>query len=239
MLEENRAPNEPFDGLEVRLFNFLSSGKERRNYLGCSILGHPCDRYLWLNWKGVEPPPPSLNTHDEINKLTKQQIRFEIGHVLEDHLIQLLNKIGYLIIDKQKSISLLEGQIKGHIDGIIFDPHRNKYVLEIKTMNDQRYKTLIKNKVKNGFPEYWSQCQAYMKGLDIHQALFLALNKNTGEIYKEVISYNAKDAQGLMLKAHRIFEYEWEPPIYNEIEGRKPMVCYGCDFQSRCYKENN
>lgn len=235
MLEENSAQNEPFDGLEVRLFNFLYSSKERREYLGCSILGHPCDRYLWYNWKGVEPPPPSLHTHDEINKLTKQQIRFEIGHVLEDHLIHLMNKIGYLIIDKQKSVSLLDGAIKGHIDGVIFDTHRNKYVLEIKTMNDQRYKTLVKKKVKNGFPEYWSQCQAYMKGLEIEQTLFIALNKNTGELYKEIIYYNSQDADGLLLKAQRIFQYETEPSVYNEIVGRKPMVCHGCDFFWHCY----
>lgn len=237
MDENDKSLLESFDGLEMRLFNFLYSSKEKRKYLGCSILGHPCDRYLWYNWKGVEPPLPILNTNDDINKLTKQQIRFEIGHILEDHLIQLMGKIGYFIIDKQKAVGLLNGNIKGHVDGIIFDSQRNKYVLEIKTMNEHRFKSLIKKRVKNGFPEYWSQCQAYMKGLDIEQTLFIAINKNTGELYKEIIYYNSQDADGLLLKAQRIFQYEDVPPVYNEIEGRKPMVCYGCDFQSHCYKE--
>jgi hypothetical protein len=104
-------------------------------------------------------------------------------------------------------------------------------------MNDQRFKLLLKKKVKEGFPDYWAQCQLYMKGMELENTLFLAINKNTCEIYREIIPYNEKDAEGLLLKAQRIFEYDSEPSIFTQAGRKVPLVCSGCDYFDHCYKE--
>lgn len=236
-----------FDDLKKNLCESLIDKENKpRGYLGCSLMGHPCDRLLWYQYKGIVAPAPRVDTPEDINKLSKKLLRFKLGHLIEDLLITLLDtkeEDGFYIFNKQAEISLLDGKLKGHIDGLI--RHKDSiapwavdvHVLEIKSMNDQRFKLLQKKKVKQGFPEYWSQCQLYMKGMGFDQALLFAINKNTCEIYHEVIPYNEKDVEGLLLKAQRIFEYDSEPSIFTQPGRKIPLVCAGCDYFDHCYKE--
>lgn len=222
---------------------FLYDKSHARGYLGCSILGHPCDRLLWYHCKRISAPEPQIKTAQEVKKTLKKFLRFQVGYKLEELIIELLKKSHCSVAYEQEEISFLKGKVKGHIDGIIHESplgygrHYYNYVLEIKSMNDQRFKLLQKKKVKEGFPEYWAQCQLYMKGIKLNQALFLAINKNTCEIYHEIIPYNKKDAEGLLLKAQRIFEYDSEPSIFTQPGRKIPLVCSGCDYFDHCYKE--
>jgi hypothetical protein len=43
---------EPSNGLEALIDRFYESRKEApRPHLGASLLGHPCDRWLWLSFR--------------------------------------------------------------------------------------------------------------------------------------------------------------------------------------------
>ena len=238
-----------FDNLKKILSDSLSNEeREPREYLGCSLLGHPCDRLLWYTYKGTIPPTPQNNTDNDVDKTLKKFLRFKLGHLLENLLIAELKNALFVVNRTQEEIQLLDGKVKGHIDGIIYLKMAFSdipYLLEIKSMNDQRFKILQKKGVKEGFPDYWAQCQLYMKGLRIdafadqhlNNALFLAINKNTCEIHHETIPYNEKDADGLLIKAYRIFLYESEPPRFTQSGRKVPLICSGCDFFEHCYKE--
>jgi hypothetical protein len=231
-----------FVDIEKYICKELFSSKEKpRDYLGCSLIGHPCDRLLWYQYKGIEAPLPRMDSGEDINKLLKKLLRFKLGHLIEDLIITYLNNVGCEVSSQQTEVSFLNGKVKGHIDGIVQEDQAENIklplLLEIKSMNDQRFKLLNKKRVKEAFPDYWAQCQLYMKGTRCNRAVFLSFNKNTCELYKEIISYNEKDAEGLLLKAQRIFEYDSEPSIFTQPGRKVPLVCSGCDYFDHCYKE--
>ena len=90
----------------------------RRPYLGASIIGRPCARQIQYMWKsiGVDQgkgfPPKILRT-------------FKIGDVFEELLIDYLWDAGFQIQTKnakgaQFGFAYYSGQIRGHVDGIIY-----------------------------------------------------------------------------------------------------------------------
>ena len=65
-----------------------------RPHFGCSLLGHPCDRYLWLNFRWAID-----------NKLPGRLLRlFARGHAEEEVAVKNLRAIGMNIFNRQKTV---------------------------------------------------------------------------------------------------------------------------------------
>ncbi|GAO97662.1 hypothetical protein Cva_00298 [Caedimonas varicaedens] len=121
----------------IEEFEKLTTVQKTRGYLGCSIIGHPCDRYIWLQKYGdltLEIP------------FRKQRI-FERGMIEESRIFSLLSKVDRWTIEKIQH-PVQKGILKGNIDAIIGYEDGTRYILEIKTMNDEAFKELRKHGVQ-------------------------------------------------------------------------------------------
>jgi hypothetical protein len=200
------------------------------------MLGHPCDRRIWLDWKGEFTTPNQTLTLEK----GKREEKFDRGRHEEDRLIKVLQGAGYLIIDRQKSFTVLDGNFKGHIDGIIFDAEGNQYILEIKSCQEKYFKSLLKNGVVKTFPSYYLQCQMVMHFFSIHHTLFLAVNKNNGEITKTILNLDEEAIENGLQKIHRIMSYGNDRPAALGVPHEPPPIlpCQYCEFVTFCYKRS-
>jgi hypothetical protein len=202
----------------IELFEKLSVNQQPRGYIGCSVIEHPCNKYIWFS------------KHQGTTISFKQRRIFERGLMEEPRIIKLIKETGeFSIINEQHFVS--KYPLEGHIDAIIENKNGNKYILEIKTMNEKNFKRLLKHKTAIAFPSYYAQCQCYMLLSDVHEAILLAVNKNTEEIHEEIINFNEEYATCLLAKSITI--QEDIPSGFS----KKQLECFYCGFKEKCQGE--
>lgn len=178
-----------------------------RPHLGVSMLGHHCERYIWLNfrWAVVEQFP------GRILRL------FRRGHMEEHTVIADLQAIGVTVdhcLDNQLQISY-GSHVKGSPDGLITGgmPESSKpHLLEVKTHSEKSFKELLSKGLQESKLQHYVQMQVGMRGLKVERGLYYAVNKNTDEIYTERIKYDAQTADYYLARAHRLATTESLPP---------------------------
>ena len=184
-----------------------------RYYLGLSGIGEKCYRKLQHDhyW-----------TYEE--KITARIKRlFDFGHMMERTMINDLEKIGYVIEDDQAEIIATAGHWRGHIDGTA-SMDGVKFLLEMKTHNDDSFKELKKNKVKASKPGHYAQMQAYMGYKKLYKGLYLAYNKNNSEYYMEIIDFDPEYFSELQRKE---LEVLISPVLFPRI-GTNTITWYEC-----------
>jgi hypothetical protein len=143
-----------------------------------------------------------------------------------------------LVLNRQGAFSVLDGNFQGHIDGVILDQEGNKYILEIKSTQEKYFKALVKNGVQKTFATYYLQCQMYMYFIEIPLTLFLAVNKNNGEIYQTVLEVDEAEIEFGLRKINKIISHGKDMPATlgdaNDIPPKMP--CQYCDFVGFCYQ---
>jgi len=221
-----------------------------RDYLGASRLGVSCNRQLQFEYTNT--------LKDEGQNFTGKVLRiFEAGHVFEDLAIKWLQSAGFeLITNKpngdQFGFSVANGKIKGHVDGVITNaPEVLNLSLpmlwECKSLNNKSFKETVKKGLTISKPIYASQIaiyQAYMEssieGISKNPALFTAINKDTAEIYFELIPFNQNLAQKMSDKAVNILTateaHELLPKISNDPAY---FECKFCPWSNRCQEVSN
>ena len=166
-----------------------------RGYCGASEIGHPCERYLWY----------------KIRNCCKEDISgrvyrlFETGDLAESRFVKELRAIDCEVheVDEhgnQFAVYAHGGHFSGHMDSAILGiPGAEKtwHVGEFKTHSKKNF-TKLKCGVKNAFPKHYAQMQAYMHKTGMKRALYLAVNKDTDELYAERIHYDKEFSEGLM-----------------------------------------
>jgi hypothetical protein len=173
---------------------------------------------------------------------------FDIGHCLEDLIADWMILAGFKLrtrggITEQFGFSIADGKIAGHVDGIIFDgPDCCKYpcLWECKTLNNKSWNDTAKRGVLVTKPLYFAQIQlymAYMK-LDENPCLFTALNKDTSELYHELIPFDVEAAQRYSDRAAQIIKAtennEMLPCISNDPSFFK---CKMCSYRKACLQQ--
>lgn len=200
-----------------------------RNYLGMSQIGKE-PRTLWLEFRWSLP--------EEVSPRTCRI--FELGHVIEDVLIDLLRRISKADLakllgevppqgadahrpalqvhtrgpdGKQFRFTDLGGHFSGGMDGAIQGLPESKkwHVLECKSANKDQFAKIQKTGIKTAKPEYYDQVQAYMEKAGLDRALVLVYCKDNSELYAERIKREPFYFAGLREKARQIIEAE-EPP---------------------------
>ena len=128
-----------------------------------------------------------------------------------------------------------DGPIAGHADGIITGGpdlgFEYPVLWEAKGLNDRSWNQIVKSGLRAASPIYYGQANLYMGYLDLSACLFSALNKNTSELYHELIPINLAEAQRLVDLAVDIVR-GWLPPRLGIASTR---VCGYCQFQSLCW----
>jgi hypothetical protein len=198
----------------------------RRTYLGASMLADPCARRVAYEYYG-EPAEPFDGRALRI---------FAAGHVLEDLLAQWLRDAGFELLTINPNTGLQfafeDGPIEGHADGIIVGgplpvlPY--PLLCECKGLNDRSWNELAKRGLRSSKPIYYGQVNLYMAYLGLDACLFTALNKNSAEIYHELIPFDLPEAQRLVDRAVQIVR-GWLPP-------REPSYCAYCKFKTPCWE---
>ena len=227
----------------------INKKKEKpRNYLGASRLGVECSRAIQYEYLNIPK--------DEGKEFDGQLLRiFDTGHLFEDLSIKWLTLAGFELYTKrsdgqQFGFSVLGGRIQGHVDGIINNaPFSLNFMFpmlwEHKSMNDKNWKDTVKKGVTLAKPIYAAQValyQAYMEpqvpGICRNNALFTAVNKDTEELYHELMPFDSALAQMMSDKGVNILRAcdagELLPRIANSSSFH---ICKMCAWAERCWRE--
>ena len=206
-----------------------------RPYLGISIIGHPCARYLWLNFRWFSYDL----TEGRMHRL------FRRGHREEETVTDDLQGIGMIleyILDTQMDIDF-GMHVKGHPDGLILSgvPEAPKamHTLEIKTHSKAHFDELVKKGVAQAKPMHWTQMQCEMLGAslklgrEVDRALYVAVCKDDDRMYTERAHLDRPFAEGAIRRGQNIATSDYMPaPI-----SMKPdwWQCQYCRFRDLCH----
>ena len=214
--------------------------QKKRDYLGVSSIGDDCLRKVQLQYEGKEA---------EFSASTLRT--FDIGHRLEDLVAEWLRIAGFDLKTKNENgeqfgFSTAEGRIKGHIDGKIVDFSedlkeiglRPQALWECKTLNNKSWQETLKKGLMLTKPLYFAQVQLYMAYLSLEQCLFTALNKDTSELYFELIPFDSEAAQRYSDRAVQIIKASENNEAMPCISADPSFFkCKMCAFRKLCQKE--
>lgn len=202
-----------------------------RPHLGFSLIGHPCERNLWLTFRWAKT-----------KKFPGRMLRlFETGHLEEARLIRNLRRVGVQVHEvapdgKQWRVTACGGHVAGHLDGACVGlPEAPKawHVLEFKTHNEKSFKDLQAKGVQKAKPMHYAQMQGYMGLTGMERALYMAVNKNTDELYTERVEFDLVEFRKISERATRVVCAD-EPPL-RVSNDPSWHVCKMCDFHSLCH----
>jgi len=205
--------------------------ESNRGYLGASVIGHSCERYLWYTFR-------VCCKEDFPGRIYRL---FETGDLEEIRMVKDLRDIGCTVHEtdehgNQFAVYALGGHFSGHMDGValgIPGAEKTWHVLEFKTHNAKSFAKLKKDGVQASKPQHYAQMQAYMHETGMKRALYLACNKNTDELYAERVHYDKNFALNLMTKAERIITATAVP---ERITTRQDWwECKFCSAHSLCW----
>tara|TARA_B100000683_G_scaffold176279_1_gene169776 strand:- start:290 stop:1042 length:753 start_codon:yes stop_codon:yes gene_type:complete len=214
--------------------------KEQRKYIGASSLGDECARKIQYRFMGQDPD------HDK--SFGAQTLRiFEFGHSIESMKSKWIIDAGFDLKTEDKNgnqfgFSVLDGKIKGHVDGIIYGgPIDLKYPLlwECKSANDRKFKEFVRSGLRKTNPVYAAQVALYQAYMELHEnpALFTVMNKNTCEVYYELVPFNQTLAQQTSDKAVEIIKATEASEMMPKVASNKDYFgCKYCDFTKTCWE---
>ena len=219
----------------------------RRTYLGASRLGVACDRALQYEFASA-PADPGRDFDGRVLRI------FDVGHVLEDLAIRWLRLAGFDLHTRTRSggqfgFSVCDGLIQGHVDGIVMAAPADlewsfPMLWECKTMNTQNWRDCVKRGVAVSKPVYAAQMaiyQAYMEstveGISRNPALFTAINKDTQELWFELVPFDAVLAQRASDRAVKIIAAtEHGELLPRSFSDPAHYECKFCAWAERCWR---
>jgi CRISPR/Cas system-associated exonuclease Cas4 (RecB family) len=210
----------------------------RPNYSGYGIsaseAGTECARRLWLMARWASPP----------EKLNAKSIRiFERGDWEEQRILERLRRAGIVVQDKdpvtgkQWRFSLAQGWLRGKADGIILSGLREApkaaHVVEIKSMKAEKWRLLQRKRLQEAIPEHWHQLHSGMAGLGIERGVYVAVNKDTEEIYLERIELDHEVIASVERRViHAVSASEPPPKL---MDAPKKAPCVYCSHRGLCF----
>lgn len=226
----------------------VAENKPRHGYrIPASQIGSDCARALFYDFWWITAP--------EVH--SGQQLRlFETGNIEEERLVADLERAGLVVVThdpdkvddegnpKQIGVSFADGHGYGYLDGEVagvIEAPKKIHVMEAKSHNDASFKALLKAEEKHGVgqavkhakPEHYGQCQVYMAKRGKDRALYIAVNKNTDQIFVERIEYDYKHFEKLDRLARRIWGDTTPPARISD----KPEFfrCSWCRHKDYCH----
>ena len=221
---------EPTDTIAARIYKTLEdkAAKELpRQHLGASLIGHHCDRFIWLSFRWAFA-----------NEFEGRILRlFRRGQDEESKVFQDLTAAGIEVkpFNNGKQWSIKDGHFGGSLDGIIMggipEAPLKQHVLEIKTHSKKSFDDLEKQGVKKSKPQHYAQMQVYMMHTGIDRALYFAVCKDDDRIYTERVRLDKTEAQRLTDKAQRIIASDRQAdPVSRDPSWYQCKMCPGYDL---------
>jgi hypothetical protein len=202
-----------------------------RDHLGASLIGTECDRALWYSFRWA-------TRARHAGRLLRL---FESGHLAETRLMSDLRAAGVTVYPinqdtgRQWEVRAVQGHFGGSMDGVGvgFVESSKWHVIELKTHNAKSFAALLSKGVQASKPRHWAQCQTYMHLAELDRAFYLAVNKDTDELYQERIHYDAAAALKIVARAESIIMAP-QPPM--RISGDPAWYqCRFCEHHAVCH----
>ena len=189
-----------------------------RPHMGASLLGHHCDRWLWLNFRwAIQEPFPG-----RILRL------FRRGHKEEDWVIADLRAIGVHVYDTQRSV-IFGCHVSGSLDGVIKNlptAPKSTAILEIKTHSKKSFDDLVKHGVEKAKFQHFVQMNVYMDGTNINRALYYAVCKDDDRIYTEWLHHDKAVSEKYIGRGKTLaLEERLPPPISTDPTWYQCKMC--------------
>ena len=184
-----------------KIYEWYEAKKEdHREHLGASLIGHSCDRYLWLTFRWAASP-----------EFGGRLLRlFDTGKREEARIHEELRGIGVELHTEEGGSQITcrddTGHFGGSIDGIgLGFPEGPKTwaVLEIKTFNAANFAKLKASGVETEKPQHYAQMQAYMGLLKLDRTMYIAVNKDTDDLHTEWVHFSKTTFRDLTDRAER------------------------------------
>lgn len=203
-----------------------------RPHLGASLIGHHCKRYLWLTFRWARKA-----------RFDGRMLRlFERGQREEAVMVANLRAAGVQVWEadpetgRQYGVATFGGHFSGSMDGValgVLEAPKTPHVLEFKTHNTKSFSDLGKHGVEKSKPQHYAQMQVYMGLGGFTRAFYLAVSKDTDELYSERVEYNREACEALIEKAEKVI---FAPEPLDRIS-RDPAwyQCKMCDMRPLCH----
>lgn len=204
-----------------------------RSHLGASLIGRECGRELWYGFRWVMK-----------QKFSGRMLRlFNRGHCEEARFIAMLLISGMRVVQQDENghqfrISRVGGHLGGSGDGIVYGcpdvPDNQPCLSEFKTHGEKSFVKLVKEGVQEAKFEHYVQMQSYMKEMGLWYALYLAVNKNTDELYGEIIMREDHVAEQYLDRGEKVIFMESPPKRIATTPAF--FKCKFCNYSDICHK---
>jgi hypothetical protein len=203
-----------------------------REHLGASLIGHECERHLFYTFRWVRRAQHA----GRILRL------FETGQLEEARLIRNLRAAGVIVMDvdpetgRQWAVKACQGHFGGSADAIAIGLHeapKTKHVCEFKTHNTKSFNALQKHGLEKSKPQHMAQLQVYMHLLGAERGFYLAVHKDTDQLYSERVKPDLVLAERLLAKAERVINAPRPPAKISDDADY--FLCKMCDFAGVCH----
>lgn len=224
-------------GMDIDDWCEANYADDKRKHLGASQIGKPCSRALWYQFRWAGNPLEVSSA----NKTTGQVLRlFLRGHREEPAIIEYLEGIGCKFDatpETQIKISDVGGHFGGSCDNVGTLPtkfgYNEKVLFEFKTSNFSDFNKLKREGVKNLKPVHFSQMCVYGFKLGLQFALYICVDKNSDDLYVELIELDWEHAKTMLEKASHIIQ---SPTPTTKISSSiTNWACKWCSFQKICH----
>jgi hypothetical protein len=211
---------DPINSIQAQIDAYHEGKQEpSRGHMGASLLGHPCDRWLWLNFRWVIQ-----------QKFPGRILRlFRRGQLEEATIIQDLRAIGIDVRGSQTAVKF-DAHVSGSADAIaasgVPESPSKPHVLEFKTHSLKSFNDVCKNGVEKSKFEHFIQMQIYMLGLGLERALYVAVCKDDDRMYTERVKLDKDVAEKFVQRGQRIaLDDRMPPPISTDASWYQCKFC--------------
>lgn len=211
---------------------YRGESERHRSHMGASQIGAECARSIWYNFRWV-----TAKKHE--GRLIRL---FNRGHLEEARFIALLLAIGCEIYQQdangnQFRISHADGHFGGSGDGVAIGipdvPEGTACLTEFKTHGEKSFNDLKAKGVRAAKFEHYVQMQVYMRKMGLAVALYLAVNKNTDELYGEIVLLDVETADQFLSRGEKLVEMNTPPDRISNTSAY--YKCRFCDHKPVCF----
>jgi hypothetical protein len=228
-----------------------------RSHLGASIVGQSCARAIWYDFRWATKSAFSGQMLRLFNRGHIEEGRFialllTIGCEVYQQDAQ----------GKQFRIHHADGHMGGSGDGVVVGlpdlPLGTAALGEFKTHNEKSFNTLAGDNWRNhldyrfGFrtikkdtqfdgvgvkeakPDHYVQMQCYMRKMGLPVTLYVAVNKNTDDIYCELVTLDERFADEYFQRGENIVDLQMPPKKLSDSPGF--WKCKFCDHAPVCHE---
>jgi hypothetical protein len=230
----NNLPNAETLASDIDAFSRKQLADDPRSHLGASIIGDECKAKLWTSFRWLKQ-----------EEFDGRKLRlFERGKDEENKIVTLLKGIGFTVWQfdengNQFGFSDCNGHFGGSIDGVAKLPEKYGFdepmLLEFKTHSEKSFVDLKKKGVALSKPKHMAQMSVYGLKFDLRVALYVAVNKNTDELYFEFVELDYNLANVMLERANEIIYAREMPAKIAKVSTF--YLCKMCPFSGICFRE--